>query len=326
MASERVALMIFLLSLFTLSSSRPDNAGIAVYWGRNLQEGDLVSACDTGNYKIVLLAFLNNFGAGRTSAWDFAAHCDNGAAEKCTELESEIKYCQEQRVKVFLSIGGDPDDSDYSLSSRDDAKEVAKYLYDNFLSGQYGPLGSVKLDGIDFHIEQTENYWDDLAWELDFFRQTTSRRFYLSAAPKCLTYPIPYLGKAIATKLFDYIFVQFYNNPSCSNTTGTEALLSSWNKWVGLVASNNSLFLGLPAGPTAGEGYISPDLLKRRVLPQAKKAHNYGGVMLWDRFRDFQTGYSDQILLNVNDHVSSNSVSDAIYRCVSKAFNRVIDY
>jgi len=94
MASERVALMIFLLSLFTLSSSRPDNAGIAVYWGRNLQEGDLVSACDTGNYKIVLLAFLNNFGAGRTSAWDFAAHCDNGAAEKCTELESEIKYCQ----------------------------------------------------------------------------------------------------------------------------------------------------------------------------------------------------------------------------------------
>jgi len=94
MASQRLASIILLLSLFTLSSSRPDNGGIAVYWGQDGREGDLVAACNTGNYKILLLAFLNVFGAGRTPAWNFAGHCDNGAWTKCTELESQIKQCQ----------------------------------------------------------------------------------------------------------------------------------------------------------------------------------------------------------------------------------------
>jgi len=94
MASQRLASIILLLSLFTISSSRPDNGGIAVYWGQDGREGDLVTACNSGKYKIVLLAFLNKFGAGRTPAWNFAGHCDNGAWKKCTELEPEIKQCQ----------------------------------------------------------------------------------------------------------------------------------------------------------------------------------------------------------------------------------------
>jgi len=229
---------------------------------------------------------------------------------------------------VLLSIGGAPGDSFYSLSSPEDAKEVANYLYNSFLSGQDGPLGSVTLDGIDFHIETTENYWDDLARELDFFRQTTGRYFYLSAAPQCPTDPIPYLGKAIATELFDYIFVQFYNNnPSCSYASGTDALLDSWDKWVGLVASNNSLFVGVPAAPSAGDGYIPAEVLNEEVLPHAKEASNYEGVMLWDRYGDVENGYSDSILSNVIKSklpVSVASVSDAIYGSVSKALRRVL--
>ncbi|BAT89472.1 hypothetical protein VIGAN_06043200 [Vigna angularis var. angularis] len=322
MASQRLTLIILLLSLFTLSSSSL-HTGITVYWGQNAGEGPLVSACDNGNYDTVLLAFLNKFGAGRTPAWDFAGHCDKGSAKKCTELESEIKYCQEKGIKVLLSIGGNPSNSDYSLNSPDDAKEVAKYLFKNFLSGQYGPLGSVKLDGIDFFIEKTEDYWDDLAKELDSLRQTISRPFSLSAAPSCLTYPIPYLGKAIATKLFDYVFVKFYDNPSCSYVGGLNTLLGSWDKWVDLVASPNLLFLGLPAAPNAGEGYIPPEFLIRRVLPHAKLASNYGGVMLWDRYYDAKTGYSDQIfhVSKSNVQVSEASVSDKIYPCVSKALD-----
>lgn len=43
----------------------------------------------------------------------------------------------------------------YSLSSPDDATEVANYLWNNFLGGQSSnrPLGSAVLDGIDFDIE-----------------------------------------------------------------------------------------------------------------------------------------------------------------------------
>ncbi|TKY49707.1 Acidic endochitinase [Spatholobus suberectus] len=325
MASKEQALIIFLLSLFTLSSSRPDNGGIAVYWGQNNGDGELTDTCDTGKYAIVLLAFLNQFGSGRTPAWNFAGHCDNGAWKKCTELEPEIKHCQDKGIRVILSIGGDPNYSHYSLNSTEDAKIVANYLYTNFLSGQYGPLGSVTLDGIDFDIEVTEDYWDDLAKELDALRQT--KYFYLSAAPQC-PIPVYYLGKAIATGLFDYLFVQFYNNPGCSYSNGdTAPLLASWDKWVNLVLSNNSLFVGVPAAPSAaGSGYIPPEVLNNEVLPYVKKTSNYEGVMLWDRYRDVQYNYSGNILPNVlkSALLSVTSVSDAIYECVSAALHRVL--
>nr|KYP37712.1 Acidic endochitinase [Cajanus cajan] len=287
MAYKMQASVIFLLSLFSFSSSSPDNGngGIAVYWGQNNGDGDLISTCDTNKYKIVLLAFLNKFGGGRTPAWNFAGHCDNGAWKKCYELEPEIKHCQAKGIKVLLSIGGAPDYSDYSISSADDAKIVANYLYENFLSGQFGPLGSVTLDGIDFDIEKTEDHWDDLARELDTLRRTKGRYFYLSAAPQC-PIPVYYLGKAIATGLFDYIFVQFYNNPDAA--------------WI---------------------GYIEPQKLITEVLPHVKLAPNYGGVMLWDRYRDVQNNYSGQILPYV---FTTTSLSDAIYECVSNAFHRLL--
>ncbi|QCD86066.1 chitinase [Vigna unguiculata] len=150
-----------------------------------------------------------------------------------------------------------------------------------------------------------------------------------SFCPQCLTFPIPYLGKAIDTKLFDYIFVKFYNNPSCSYFGGPKALLGSSDKWVGLVASPNLLFVGLPAAPNAGEGYIPPEILIRRVLPHAKQASNYGKVMLWYTYRDVKNDYSDQISFSVNKsnvQVSGASVSNEIYPRMSKAFNRVLDY
>ncbi|TKY66396.1 Acidic endochitinase [Spatholobus suberectus] len=315
MASKRQALVIFLLSLFTFSSSHPDNGGIAVYWGQDNGDGELTTTCDSGKYAIVLLAFLNTFGADRTPTWNFAGHCDNGALKK--PKASKCFFPSEEP----LAIRPTPS------ALAEDAKDVAGYLYKNFLSGQYGPLGSVELDGIDFDIEVTEDHWDDLARELDFFRHTEGRYFYLSAAPQC-PIPIYYLGKAIETKLFDYIFVQFYNNPGCAYSTGNIAsLLASWDDWVKLVASNNSLFVGLPAAQSAaGSGYIPPDVLNSEVLAYVKTASNYEGVMLWDRYRDVQYDYSGSILSNVLKSAlpSVTLVSGAIYECVSKALHRVL--
>ncbi|MQL41277.1 hypothetical protein EI012_25495, partial [Escherichia coli] len=128
----------------------------------------------------------------------------------------------------------------------------------------------ITLNGIDFDIEKTELYWDDLARELDTLRQP-NKKFYLSAAPQCPTEPkIYYLGQAIKTGLFDYIFVQFYNNPVCSysSSSGSTPLLESWDKWTSLVPSNNTLFVGLPAGPDAATngGYIPPEVVNSQVL------------------------------------------------------------
>ena len=169
MAFKRQACILLFVSLFALSSiinTSHAKGGIAIYWGQNNGDGTLTATCDTGNYEIVILAFLNTFGCGRTPDWNFAGHC--GSWNPCTKLQPEIVHCQQKGVKVFLSLGGAI--GSYSLCSAEDAKEVANYLYNNFLSGQYGPLGSVTLDGIDFHIEESELYWDDLARELDALR------------------------------------------------------------------------------------------------------------------------------------------------------------
>ncbi|KAL1295490.1 hypothetical protein HN51_056374 [Arachis hypogaea] len=323
------ALALLLFFLLTLSSAHA-KGGIAIYWGQNNGDGTLTSTCDTGNFEIVILAFLYTFGCGRTPDWNFAGHC--GPWSPCDKLEPEIKHCQSNGVKVFLSLGGAV--GPYSLCSPEDAKNVSDYLYNNFLTGQKGPLGSVYLDGIDFDIEGggVNLYWDDLARELDT-RRKQDRYFYLSAAPQCF-FTDYYLDTAIRTWLFDYLFIQFYNNPPCQYSNGDASLLiSSWNTWTSYVKLNNTVFMGLPAAPDAAPsgGYISPQDLCTKVLPIIKHTPNYGGVMLWDRFRDVTNHYSDQIkdCVKVDDNVRVSqtlmaTLSNTITECVSAAFNRIM--
>jgi hypothetical protein len=87
--------------------------------------------------------------------------------DNCTALETEIKHCQQNNVKVFLSLGG-PSGS-YSMDSPTDAGNVAKYHFDNFLSGnKTGPLGNVTLNGI-FALKsgQLQNFTGiNLSWIL----------------------------------------------------------------------------------------------------------------------------------------------------------------
>ncbi|WJX28411.1 chitinase [Trifolium repens] len=66
--------------------------------------------------------------------------------------------------------------------------------------------------------------------------------------------PDLYLDKAIKTGFFDYVLVQFYNNPPCQYNTATgdaTLLLKSWDAWTSLVLPNNTVFMGLPAAPSA---------------------------------------------------------------------------
>ncbi|XP_016182614.1 hevamine-A, partial [Arachis ipaensis] len=136
------------------------------------------------------------------------------------------------------------------------------------------------------------------------------------------------------TWLFDYLFIQFYNNPPCQYSNGDASLLiSSWNTWTSYVKLNNTVFMGLPAAPDAAPsgGYISPQDLCTKVLPIIKHTPNYGGVMLWDRFRDVTNHYSDQIkdCVKVDDNVRVSqtlmaTLSNTITECVSAAFNRIM--
>ncbi|KAI4364712.1 hypothetical protein MLD38_020767 [Melastoma candidum] len=57
-------------------------------------------------------------------------HC---AGHECAKINPDIKYCQAKGIEVMLSIGGGV--GSYSLASKDDARQVATYLWNNFLGG-----------------------------------------------------------------------------------------------------------------------------------------------------------------------------------------------
>ncbi|KAJ0098808.1 hypothetical protein Patl1_20278 [Pistacia atlantica] len=294
-SASLLLLPILVLSLVELSLA----GGIAIYWGQNGNEGTLNQTCNSGLYSFVNIAFLNKFGGGRTPRLDLTGHC-NAAAGGCKIASGSIKNCQNKGIKVMLSIGGGL--GDYSLTSKTDAKNTAAYLWNNFLGGKSAkrPLGNAVLDGIDFDIERgSTGFYDDLARYLKGYSKP-GKKVYLSAAPQC-PFPDRYMGKALDTGLFDYVWVQFYNNGPCqySSSAGTKNLIASWKKWNSSL-EGGKLFLGLPAARNAaGSGYVPPKVLTSQILPVIKKYKKYGGVMLWSKYFDKITGYSSAIKKSV---------------------------
>ncbi|KAK9672550.1 hypothetical protein RND81_12G107700 [Saponaria officinalis] len=188
-----MTVIAFPLLIFTsLLISLCQGAGIATYWGQNTGEGTLATACATGNYQYINIAFLSVFGNGQTPQLNLAGHCSPSIVGICSSIRNDIAACQ-SRKKV-----------------------------------------------------------------------------YLSAAPQC-PFPDMHLSNAIDTGVFDFVWVQFYNNPkaACQYNGDTTQLLNSWTKWSSVNAGQ--VFLGIPAAPNAASnGYIPPDVLISQVLPTIK--------------------------------------------------------
>lgn len=125
------------------------------------------------------------------------------------------------------------------------------------------------------------------------------KKVYITAAPQC-PFPDAWLGDALKTGLFDNVWVQFYNNPPCQYSSGDIASLeAAWKLWTTDIPVNK-VFLGLPASPeAAGSGFIPVPDLTSEVLPIIKSFDKYGGIMLWSRYYDVQTGYSSYIKAHV---------------------------
>ncbi|XP_019458282.1 PREDICTED: G-type lectin S-receptor-like serine/threonine-protein kinase CES101 isoform X1 [Lupinus angustifolius] len=276
---------------------------VAIYWGQNVKEGNLSETCATAKYSFINIAFLTTFGSNQTPQLNLAGHCDP-SSNGCTLIGKDIMNCQKQGIKVMLSIGGGSEGS-YTLTSSEDAKNMSDYLWNNFLGGTNNytssrPFGDAILDGIDFVIYGTKSYWDELAGYLKSHNNNTpTKTVYLTAAPECI-FPDDSMGTALDTGLFDYVWVQFYNNPSCDYAKGSiDNIVNAWNKWTTSL-KGAKIFLGLPADPTAAAtGYVPPDVLTSKVLPMINKSPNYGGLMLWSRYYDKMSGYSTEIQVSV---------------------------
>ncbi|XP_031375778.1 hevamine-A-like [Punica granatum] len=135
---------------------------LGVYWGQDSDEGTLSEACATRKYASINIAFLNQFGHGRKPEFNLTAgHCGPSSSG----CQAAIRECQSKGVKVFLSNGAT--DGNYSLASKDDAKNMADYLWNSYLGGKSSsrPLREAVLDGIDFTLEAgaPTDFYSDLA-------------------------------------------------------------------------------------------------------------------------------------------------------------------
>lgn len=80
------------------------------------------------------------------------------------------------------------------------------------VDNRLGSWVKIVLDRIDFDIESGgSQHWDDLARYLSAYSKH-GKKMYLTAAPQC-PFPDALVGGALKTGLFDYVRVQFYNNP-----------------------------------------------------------------------------------------------------------------
>ncbi|XP_057732375.1 uncharacterized protein LOC130947690 isoform X3 [Arachis stenosperma] len=281
------------------STTKADDIG--VYWGQNSNEGTLANTCESRLYSYVNIAFLTTFGNGETPVLNLSGHC-NPSSKGCTGLSLDIRSCQKQGIKVMLSIGGGSSTS--QLTSSKDAKNVSDYLWNNFLGGNSSsrPLGDAVLDGIEFNPGDNgySIYWMDLA---RYLKSNSTQNVSIGAAPQCPL--VSAENSTFSSGYFDYLSVQFYNNPSCNFvSSSTSGFINAWHQWSNLKVKK--IFLGLPASSDeAASGYIPANLLNSQVLPIIRNSSNYGGIMLWDRYSDVKSRYSDSIEFDTGAQAST---------------------
>lgn len=118
--------------------------------------------------------------------------------------------------------------------------------------------------------------------------------YLITAAPQCV-FPDAYLGPGTeglvltnSAMQIDYVWPQFYNNPSCQfNSTdegaGFQQSFQTWSSWAASAAPSLEVLVGLPASTSAaGTGFMAADDEEDQIkLIRAGNATNFDGVMLW---------------------------------------------
>jgi chitinase len=267
------------LSFLVCPAAAAEKTGqITVFWGRHEDEGTLGDACNFHYiYTAVNMAFLNVYGHGKYQL-DLSGHPLDG-------VEDDIKHCQSIGIPVFLSIGGFG--GDYGLPTNESALDLADHLWYSYLGGTREgvprPFGDAQLDGIDFFLEGgvgvgDGEHYDALARELATRSVPPPR---LTATPRCAFPADLRAGRALATGLFERIHVRFYDYPNC-----TAWIEDAWARWTAAYPGSK-VFLGLTASDK-DTCYLERKVVFEIVMAIVKRADNYGGVMLWDRYNDEQ--------------------------------------
>jgi chitinase len=307
------------LALAALAAS-PVVADYAVnaYWGQ-VGGDSLASYCESDGFDYVTIAFIINSPeqdpATGYPGTNFGAHCSaefydvdgnvSGLNKNCQQIIEGIPACQANGKKVLLSIGGAfVTGVNYTVSSQQNGEDFADFLW-----GAFGPYDAswtgprpfdssatehVSVDGFDFDIET--KFADQSGYVALINRLHThfdesaaaAGTYVVSGAPQCPLNPDYFQMQTMITDaVFDLLFIQFYNNPSCDAIVGNAPDDSfNYDAWVDFLAdtasSNAKLFIGLPGSPAAaGSGYLEPSVAYN-LLQQYKTHASFGGASVWD--------------------------------------------
>ncbi|KAJ1991989.1 Chitinase 2 [Coemansia spiralis] len=285
------------------------NSNVAVYWGQNSAasgalpyQQPLRAYCDNNNVDIILLSFLYILsGTGGYPVLNFANICDytkNASVPvfpgtelmHCSDMGSDIKYCQNKGKLILLSIGG----ATAQLNS--DAATFSKQVWDLFMEGtsEFRPFDDAVIDGVDLDFEQSSQMnIIEFANNMNQYYKTGTKKYYLTAAPQC-PYPDANLGSLLAQAHVDMAFIQFYNSGWCDNSKyGLPHWPEAMNYYMWDAAWHNSsfanpsikLYVGATAGQNAGNpsSYVSPSFFATELQElQNNYTGSFGGAMLWD--------------------------------------------
>ena len=188
---------------------------------------------------------------------------------------------------MLVSLGGYY--SNVTFASDTEAIQLAQNLWDLFgagdgLNASLRPFGSIVVDGFDLDNESKDpTSYTTFAQALrTLFASDKKKKYYLSAAPQC---PRPDASIPVsAMALCDFVFVQFYNNPSCElSSAGFADSFAGWSDELFAANNNTKLYIGVGASAAAGSGYVDGAGLGHQVsLARQLYTENLGGVMLWD--------------------------------------------
>ena len=133
------------------------------------------------------------------------------------------------------------------------------------------------------------------------FATNPCKKYLITGSPQCIV-PDAAMDTMIQTVAFDALWVQFYNNPTCSartwvsynsalnSTNGKNSTAGfTYDSWVSRTAAGASkdakIYLGLLGGP-AGSASHSDDFLwpteATNLINTYVKDTRFGGVMLWE--------------------------------------------
>ncbi|OKL55271.1 Endochitinase 2 [Talaromyces atroroseus] len=289
---------LFFILTFSLvfATALGDRGRNVVYWGQNANDTRLSMYCTArAGIDMVVLSFLSVFGNGQTIASGSFGPCSISSFSEpqgCEELALDIQTCQNNNIPVIISVGGGG--GSYSLQSQPEAQLIGQNLWEAY-GNTTGtgtvprPFGNTSVNGWDFDIENaigSQYYPFMISMLRSYFIADPDNTYYITGAPQC-PIPEPSMQTIIGNSTFDYLWVQFCNNPTCPHPSQL-----SYDSWVNLIKDTPSagakIFLGLPASPLAANGYptgsqyyLDPISLAS-VLRTYQNDPAWGGVMLWD--------------------------------------------